>query len=114
MQHIGIFANPGNASALDAVKSIIQSAGAASFTCAVDSSLKELSSFAKIPSFQQEPPEVILALGGDGTILRAAALALSLGVPVVGINFGRVGFMSGISAQEVPLALDRDVYKRQA
>ena len=27
MQHIGIFANPGNASALDAVKSIIQSAG---------------------------------------------------------------------------------------
>lgn len=105
MRHIGIFANPTNPSALSAVQSIINAALSASFSCALDECIRQLPGFSKFPSFQDAPPHVILALGGDGTILRAAALAVSLDVPLLGVDFGRVGFMSGIIAEEVPEAL---------
>lgn len=38
--------------------------------------------------------EVVLALGGDGTLLRAAELARPAGVPLLGINLGQVGFLA--------------------
>ncbi|HET9117263.1 MAG TPA: NAD kinase [Pseudonocardiaceae bacterium] len=38
--------------------------------------------------------ELILVLGGDGTLLRAAELARPCGVPLLGVNLGRVGFLA--------------------
>lgn len=38
--------------------------------------------------------DLLLTLGGDGTILRAMALTAPLGVPVLGVNLGRVGFLT--------------------
>ena len=46
--------------------------------------------------------DLLVSLGGDGTLLRAAHLAGPLGIPVVGVDFGQVGFLT-----EVP----RDGYK---
>lgn len=43
------------------------------------------------------PPELILALGGDGTILSGARLAHSLNVPLMGLNFGHMGFLADTS-----------------
>jgi NAD+ kinase len=42
--------------------------------------------------------EVILVLGGDGTILRGAEFALKRKVPLLGINLGHVGFMAEVDA----------------
>ncbi|NCB32098.1 MAG: hypothetical protein EOM66_11920, partial [Clostridia bacterium] len=75
MRHIGIFANPNNPSALSAVQSTIDAALAASFSCSMDASLRSISDLPALPSFEEEPPQVIFALGGDGTILRAATIA---------------------------------------
>ncbi|MGH3715876.1 MAG: NAD kinase [Micromonosporaceae bacterium] len=38
--------------------------------------------------------EIVFALGGDGTLLRAAELARPVGAPLLGINLGRVGFLA--------------------
>ena len=38
--------------------------------------------------------DLLLTLGGDGTILRAIALTAPLGIPVLGVNLGRVGFLT--------------------
>lgn len=50
--------------------------------------------------------ELIVVLGGDGSILRAAEYALMCDVPLLGINFGRVGYMAELEKHEIPL-IDR-------
>ncbi len=40
--------------------------------------------------------DMLLALGGDGTMLRAGSICAPLGVPVLGINMGRFGFLTDI------------------
>jgi len=56
--------------------------------------------------------ELALVLGGDGTILHAARLCAFAGIPIVGANFGRVGFLTELEPHEVltelPLYLKRD------
>src|SRR5438067_13889246 len=41
--------------------------------------------------------ELAVAVGGDGTILRTLAKLLGSHVPVIGVNFGRVGFLASIA-----------------
>ena len=40
--------------------------------------------------------DIVVVLGGDGTMLRALARYLGTGIPVIGVNFGRVGFLASI------------------
>jgi len=44
--------------------------------------------------------DMLLVLGGDGTLLRAARHAAPHGTPVLGINLGHVGFLSGAEKEE--------------
>src|SRR5205807_26535 len=61
---------------------------------------------------QLEGCTFVLVLGGDGTILHAARLCASANIPLVGVNFGRVGFLTELEPHEVvtrlPLYLERD------
>ncbi len=50
-------------------------------------------------------PDLVVSLGGDGTFLRAARLARSHDVPIVGVNVGRVGFLAEVD----PGDLERDL-----
>ena len=51
--------------------------------------------------------ELVLVLGGDGTILRAAELARAAAVPLLGVNLGRVGFLAEAESEDLDLTLDR-------
>ena len=52
-------------------------------------------------------PDIAIVLGGDGTMLRGLARFLERGVPVLGVNFGRVGFLTAIGGDEVEAGLER-------
>ena len=51
--------------------------------------------------------DIAVVLGGDGTVLRALTTFLGTGVPVVGVNFGRVGFLSSMSRRDLEAGLTR-------
>ena len=51
--------------------------------------------------------EVAVVLGGDGTMLRALQRFLGTGIPVIGVNFGRVGFLSAIPRDELERGMAR-------
>ncbi len=57
-----------------------------------------------------EPSKVealaVFSIGGDGTFLEAARLMMGSDVPVLGINNGRLGFLSDVAEQNVPEAID--------
>lgn len=54
-----------------------------------------------------EDLDLVFALGGDGTLLRAAALVSSSGAPLLGVNLGRLGFLAELERAELEGALDR-------
>ena len=62
-----------------------------------------------IPVSATAPPDdaaaVVVALGGDGTVLRAAGLFADSGIPILGINIGSLGFLTqaGLDGWEVAL-----------
>ncbi len=51
--------------------------------------------------------DIAVVLGGDGTMLRALARFLGTNVPVVGVNFGRVGFLSSMARADLEGGLAR-------
>jgi len=59
---------------------------------------------------QSKETELVITVGGDGTILRVVRMTAPHGIPVVGINMGRLGFMTELRAEDamekLPVYLD--------
>jgi NAD+ kinase len=51
--------------------------------------------------------DIVVVLGGDGTMLRALQRFLDTGIPVIGVNFGRVGFLATTEPDELEQSLER-------
>jgi NAD+ kinase len=51
--------------------------------------------------------DLAVVLGGDGTMLRALQRFLGTGIPVIGVNFGRVGFLTSIPPDDLESGLAR-------
>jgi NAD+ kinase len=60
-----------------------------------------------VSASEGDAPDLCVVLGGDGTVLRALARFLGTGVPVLGVNFGRVGFLTAIARDELESGLRR-------
>jgi len=59
------------------------------------------------PPHQLADADIVLVLGGDGTMLRGLRRLLGTGVPAIGVNFGRVGFLTAIAENELAAQLPR-------
>ena len=78
-----------------------------------DDLISLLAEQAVVAGYDLPDPEAIVAIGGDGTVLGAAAAALSLGIPVCGVNVGRVGYLAEFEASEIrdlAMAIAQDSY----
>jgi NAD+ kinase len=51
--------------------------------------------------------DLLVAFGGDGTILQAAQIARDSGVPILGVNLGRLGFLAEVAAEDLHVAFQR-------
>ncbi|MBO3117140.1 NAD kinase [Winogradskyella sp. DF17] len=49
--------------------------------------------------------DLLISIGGDGTILRAITYVRDYGIPIIGINTGRLGFLATVQTEEIPTVL---------
>ena len=76
--------------------------------------LEEIERYISLPSSTQtftntadltDDIDFLISLGGDGTLLDTVTLIRNKRIPVVGINFGRLGFLAGIGREELSTAI---------
>lgn len=51
-------------------------------------------------------PDAVITMGGDGTILQAITLVRNKGIPILGINLGRLGFLASVEKKLIKKAID--------
>jgi NAD+ kinase len=102
MKRIGIIAKKGEPEAVKAVKNLLQWLRKKDFRFFIES---DIASLLKIKGYQRsEIPsksEIIIVFGGDGTLLSVARLVGNLGIPILGVNLGGLGFITEISRGEI-------------
>jgi NAD+ kinase len=98
--------------ALPAILSILEGCGVEVMAPASEGAKHPI--LARYPSAEGVPlvsggEDLILTLGGDGSMLRALAHEAGCGAPVIGVNYGRVGFLTSIEPSELERGLRRAV-----
>lgn len=62
-----------------------------------------------LPDYDGDPPDgldLVVSVGGDGTLLRAALWGHRVGAPVLGIKVGRLGFLTEVDPDQAPALLE--------
>jgi NAD+ kinase len=102
MKRIGIIAKKGEPAAVMAVKNLLQWLGKKKLRFYIEN---EVASILKIKGYpRNEIPsksDIVIVFGGDGTLLSVARLVGDLGVPILGINLGGLGFITEINRSEI-------------
>ena len=73
-----------------------------------------LESTSKFNSHKQldKDTDIFIALGGDGTVLRSLNYVRQNGIPILGVNIGRLGFLASIAENDINNALNDIVQKK--
>ena len=93
--------NASRPEALIATKELSQLLLKEGFTLSTPSEINVLG-ITQTPIDQLNSAELVVVLGGDGTILRGAEVARSQGIPILGINLGHVGFLAEVEKPSLP------------
>ncbi len=74
------------------------------FYCSVnlDTNYSTFSSFEDL----DQQVDCMISLGGDGTLLDTVTLVRDSGIPILGINYGRLGFLANLGKEEISTAID--------
>jgi len=111
---VGIFGKNRDPSVRGHVTELVQCLQARGLSVLIEESIARLAKLSAVPgrTFETIGREIDLAIviGGDGTILRVARHLAAHGVPIVGVNLGRVGFLADVQishmVEEVGKILD--------
>ncbi|SDT14357.1 NAD kinase [Microlunatus soli] len=121
-RRIAVLTHTGRDEAIKAASRLISGLGAAGIVCVLPQAdiaqLRLSTGDALIEVLPEADPiigldtpdvpeiELIVVLGGDGTILRAAEWVLASDVPLLGVNLGHVGFLAEAESSEIDLIVD--------
>ncbi|GAC1400136.1 MAG: hypothetical protein NVSMB59_21830 [Vulcanimicrobiaceae bacterium] len=106
---IALYVDLFRAHARDAAAAIAKQIRDAGFAVALDD-LQEAELQLATDGASVERAKLLVTLGGDGTLLRAAQLAAPLGIPLFGINTGRLGFLTEMDGNDAALARLTDIF----
>jgi NAD+ kinase len=108
---VGLIGNSGKPSFAEVVRRAAKLVAGAGRTVCCDSATAELAGLkAKIfdtPSLLAREVDMLLVFGGDGTMLRAGREIAGSHTPVLGINIGSLGFLTAVSSEEMPRAMEQ-------
>ncbi len=76
---------------------------------ALDAELASAARAIEKPITEADGVELMVVLGGDGTILRAAEWVLEAGLPLLGVNLGHIGFLAEAESSEITSLVSRIV-----
>ncbi len=102
---VGFFIRPKESEEGGALKSAVCAAQKCGFSHTVVMACEDYDSTVNNSEFDGSEVDFIVAIGGDGTILRAASTAVRNSLPVFGVNTGRIGFLSEIDINALDEAL---------
>ncbi len=110
IKRVGLFGNPLKSDLPDAVRTIgdlCSSAGVEVFA-SEDLAGGVPSSISILPNEDLiEKVDVVIALGGDGTMLRASRVLGLSGVPLLGVNLGSLGYLTDVPLEELSAAVEQ-------
>jgi NAD+ kinase len=110
--NVGVVGNPSYRDLGTLLATLARAAPRLGFTLYTEESLQPLWPDPKpAPLAQAAVLDCLLTLGGDGTLLRGARALNGANTPILGVNLGRVGFLTTASSQTLDWALDAIVRK---
>lgn len=116
-----IIAHSGRPASLDAAVDVARelTAAGAQAVC-LDSQFQALRAVSDVPFAQLDTDieradvELVICLGGDGTILKAAEIMRDATAPLLGVNMGHVGFLAELEAEDIESVVARVLAKNYA
>jgi len=110
LHYLGLIVNHKKKKALDVAKKIVDWSNLKDIKVCIEKIEGQSAISDAVDCFQEsflKKAELVISLGGDGTLLRAARLASLKNIPVFGINLGGLGFLTQIGTDELETCLDR-------
>ncbi|MBR9989336.1 MAG: NAD(+)/NADH kinase [Gemmatimonadetes bacterium] len=102
-RRIGVAGHPRHDSIRPTIEELRRTADEHGAEILVEDRLQEFAPDA--PVFDHENIDLLITLGGDGTLLRGARLVAQSGTPVLGINLGHLGFLTSMALADLSLGL---------
>ena len=103
---VGVVGHRGYAGLPEVLQSLVELAPTLGLSLVFESELRELAGKVELLD-DPKSLDALLTLGGDGTLLRGARLLNGAPVPILGVNLGRLGFLTSCGPEELDQAMRR-------